>query len=233
MYNTGTIKVSLNHTLPISLQYITHKVFKSHVESSQADFLYSSSTTKFPWLSSTGNWLIAEPESESVRVTLRLTVSPSVLVSSPVWGPWPDIYFDWKLLSYLFGAPSLTRGRVCHLSSLNQTNSVAYVAEERTRITESTCHVTTNHHCATSPRAQKTTTVVCWTVFTELLPGNALIKSVTIYIWSCVNFSQFLLTSVGWNSNWMTVLVLKYLYKLKTWRNITFESLHATLEISI
>jgi hypothetical protein len=42
MYNTGTIKVSLNHTLPISLHYSTHKAYKSHVKSSQADFLYSS-----------------------------------------------------------------------------------------------------------------------------------------------------------------------------------------------
>jgi hypothetical protein len=38
IYNT----VSLNHTLPISLSYSTHKIFKSHVKSSQADFLYSS-----------------------------------------------------------------------------------------------------------------------------------------------------------------------------------------------
>jgi hypothetical protein len=29
-------------------------------------------------------------------------------------------------------------------------------------------------------------TVACWTVFTELLPGNALIKSVTIYFYSYV-----------------------------------------------
>jgi hypothetical protein len=38
----GTTEVSLNHTLPISLCYSTHKVFKPHVKSSQADFLYSS-----------------------------------------------------------------------------------------------------------------------------------------------------------------------------------------------
>jgi hypothetical protein len=31
IYNTGTIKVSLNHTLPISLYYSTHKVFNSRV----------------------------------------------------------------------------------------------------------------------------------------------------------------------------------------------------------
>jgi hypothetical protein len=61
IYNTGTIKVSLNHTLPMSLCYSTHKVFKSHVKSSQADFLYSSSTTNFPWPSPLENWLVPEP----------------------------------------------------------------------------------------------------------------------------------------------------------------------------
>jgi hypothetical protein len=30
-------------------------------------------------------------------------------------------------------------------------------------------------------------TVACWTVFTELLPGNALMKSVTIYICMYIN----------------------------------------------
>jgi hypothetical protein len=38
IYNTGTIKVALNHTLPISLYYSTLEVFKSHVNSSQVDF---------------------------------------------------------------------------------------------------------------------------------------------------------------------------------------------------
>jgi hypothetical protein len=42
IYNTETIKVSLNHTFPISLHYNTHKVFKSHIKSSQPDLLYSS-----------------------------------------------------------------------------------------------------------------------------------------------------------------------------------------------
>jgi hypothetical protein len=40
----------------------------------------------------------------------------SVLVSSPVWGSLPDIIPVRKLLSCLYGAPSLTRRRVCHLS---------------------------------------------------------------------------------------------------------------------
>jgi hypothetical protein len=36
---------------------------------------------------------------------------------APSWGPWPDFFFlIWKFLSCLIGAPSLTRGRVCHLS---------------------------------------------------------------------------------------------------------------------
>jgi hypothetical protein len=55
---------------------------------------------------------------------LRLTVSLSVLVSSPVWGSWPDIYFDLKLQSCPYGAPSLTRGRVCHLSVIVDSNSL-------------------------------------------------------------------------------------------------------------
>jgi hypothetical protein len=40
--NTGTITVSLNHTLPIPWYYSAHKVFKSYVKSSQANLLYSS-----------------------------------------------------------------------------------------------------------------------------------------------------------------------------------------------
>jgi hypothetical protein len=38
IYNAGTINVSLNHTLLISLYYSTQEVFNSHVKSSQADF---------------------------------------------------------------------------------------------------------------------------------------------------------------------------------------------------
>jgi hypothetical protein len=43
------------------LCYSTHEVFKSHVKSSQADFLYSSSTANFPWLSPVENRLDPEP----------------------------------------------------------------------------------------------------------------------------------------------------------------------------
>jgi hypothetical protein len=67
-------------------------------------------------------------------------------------------------------------------SSLNWTNSVTYIAKELTRTTGNACHVTTSHCCMTSPRSWKTASsiVVCWIVCTELLPGNALIKSVTL-----------------------------------------------------
>jgi hypothetical protein len=58
-------------------------------------------------------------------VTLRLTVSLSVLLSSPVWGLWPDIYFEWKLQSCPYGAPSLTRGWVCHLSVIGDSKSLS------------------------------------------------------------------------------------------------------------
>jgi hypothetical protein len=44
------------------------------------------------------------------------SVSQYVLVSSPIWDFWPDFLFISKLLSCLFGAPSLMTGRVCHLS---------------------------------------------------------------------------------------------------------------------
>jgi hypothetical protein len=50
---TGTVTVSLNYTLQI--------LRINKVKSSQADFLYSSSTTNSPWLSSTENWLVLVP----------------------------------------------------------------------------------------------------------------------------------------------------------------------------
>jgi hypothetical protein len=46
-----------------------------------------------------------------VKVTLRLTVSQLVLVSSPIWGSWPDTL--WQLWPCFCGAPSLTRGWAC------------------------------------------------------------------------------------------------------------------------
>jgi hypothetical protein len=84
IYNTGTVSVSLNQTLPISLHYSTHKVFKSHVKISQADFLYSS-VLIVPIrseLSQSQGHIAADGQS----------VSLSVLVSSPARGSWPDIH---------------------------------------------------------------------------------------------------------------------------------------------
>jgi hypothetical protein len=37
-----------------------------------------------------------------VKVTLRLTVSQSVLVSSPIWGLWPDIHYSLTVTVLLF-----------------------------------------------------------------------------------------------------------------------------------
>jgi hypothetical protein len=67
--------------------------------------------------------VLLSPESESLYDWQ--SVSMSVLVSSPVWGSWPDIYFDWKLQSCPYGEPSLTRGRVCHLSVIADSKSLS------------------------------------------------------------------------------------------------------------
>jgi hypothetical protein len=50
------------------------------------------------------------------------SVSQYVLVSSPIWDFWPEIFFFFffNLLSCHLGAPSLTRSRVCPLSVLCQ-----------------------------------------------------------------------------------------------------------------
>jgi hypothetical protein len=47
--------------------------------------------------------------------------------------------------------------------------------------TEKACHVITIHFCDVAVNTETTTSslVASWTLFTELLPGNALIKSVT------------------------------------------------------
>jgi hypothetical protein len=52
-----------------------------------------------------------------VKVTLLLTVSQSVRLGvEPNLGLLTRDFLFPKLLSCLFGAPSLTRGRVCHVS---------------------------------------------------------------------------------------------------------------------
>jgi hypothetical protein len=124
VYNKGTIKVSLNHTLPISLSYSTHKVFKSHVKSWQADCLYTSSTMNFPWLSPTENWLVPEPN------------------------------------------------EFCHLYTRG--------TDTRRRKHMSRDHHSPLHDVTADMENTFSSTVARLTVFTELLPGNALIKPVTV-----------------------------------------------------
>jgi hypothetical protein len=125
MYNTGNKKkVSLNCTLPISLCYSTHKVFKSHVKSSQADFLYSSSTKNFLWLSPSENWLLPEPK------------------------------------------------KFCHLYSPGtETHHRRLMSHDHH---PQLCDVTADMENTAS------SIIVCWTMFTGLLPGNMLFKSITI-----------------------------------------------------
>jgi hypothetical protein len=80
-----------------------------------------------------------------VKVILRLTISQSVSKSwyrAPSWGPWP-IFFSFflilMLLSFSIGAPSLTRGRVCHLSVIVRTESVSYIVACSLVAEETTC----------------------------------------------------------------------------------------------
>jgi uncharacterized membrane protein len=52
-----------------------------------------------------------------VKVTLRLTVSQSVCLGvEPKYGTFDQSFFFESYSLVIFGAPSLTRGRVCHVS---------------------------------------------------------------------------------------------------------------------
>jgi hypothetical protein len=115
----------------MSLCYDTHKVFKSHVKSSQAGFFYSSSPMHFPWPSPTENWLVPEPN---------------------------EFY-------HLY-----SRGTNTHHKK----------------------YMSCDYHPAlrdvTADTGNTASSIVaCWTVFIELLPGNELIKSVTI-LWRIWRF---------------------------------------------
>jgi hypothetical protein len=88
MYNTGTIEVSLNHTLPIPLHYSTQSL-KSHVKSSQADLLYSSvlllpihSVRVLPPLLLLFNCLQLNSVTALVKVKVKVTLR--LMVSQPV-----------------------------------------------------------------------------------------------------------------------------------------------------
>jgi hypothetical protein len=56
-----------------------------------------------------------------------------------------------------------------------------YIAAKRTCITGNTCHVSITY-CDVTADTENTASFnnACWTVFTELLPGNSLIKSVIL-----------------------------------------------------
>jgi ribonucleotide reductase beta subunit family protein with ferritin-like domain len=92
IYNTGTMKVSLNHTLSISLCYCTHKVFKSQIKSSQASFLYSFVILKLAVLSSL-------PLYSGHLLTYSLTHCPLLR----------------NLLTYEDAARTSLRENICHL----------------------------------------------------------------------------------------------------------------------
>jgi hypothetical protein len=55
------------------------------------------STGTIPTLDCTPLYSFNSDLSYKVKVTLRLTVSQSVLVSSLIWGSWPDIYYSSQL----------------------------------------------------------------------------------------------------------------------------------------
>jgi hypothetical protein len=51
-------------------------------------------------------------------------------VSSPIWGPWPDINYCLTVTVLFCGVPSLTRGRVCLLYMLLTLVSVVFLGSE-------------------------------------------------------------------------------------------------------
>jgi hypothetical protein len=59
-------------------------------------------------------WAMEQSESES-RYDRR-SVGQSVLVSSPIWGSWPEVKYCLTIRVSWSRASPLTKGRVCHLS---------------------------------------------------------------------------------------------------------------------
>jgi hypothetical protein len=102
-----------------------------------------------------------------VKVILRLTISQSVsLGTEHLPGAHDQIYIFfliWKFLSCSIGAPSLTRGRVCHLSVI-------------VRISKSivSIHIYSfSLYNPSVPNTQKTQPLYCWVgLFTDPLPSN-------------------------------------------------------------
>jgi hypothetical protein len=154
------MKVSLNHTLPISLYYSIHKVFKSHVKSSQADFLYSSALLMLT------AYLFA--------VLLQLTV----IILTACFCHYCSSSLG-ILLTYIIAEEwTYITGNTCHVITIQPVHWCQLHGH-----TANTCHVTATYCCVMSPRSRKTQLSLLLRVgplFTELVPCNALIKSVTI-----------------------------------------------------
>jgi hypothetical protein len=69
---------------------------------------------------------------QSYIATDGQSVSQSVLVSSTIWGSWPDIYYCFESYGLVFfcGVSSLTRGRVCLLYMLLGLASAVFLGSE-------------------------------------------------------------------------------------------------------
>jgi hypothetical protein len=69
---------------------------------------------------STSNCFTGVKVEVKVKVTMRLTVSQSVCLGvDPNYGTFDHIFFFESYSLVIYGAPSLTRGRVCHVSVLS------------------------------------------------------------------------------------------------------------------
>jgi hypothetical protein len=110
---------------------------------------------------------------EQIFISVRNTSDSYGLdsVGRPLWREDGSVLVPWDLRTYFpvsdlrlpFSSPPTTRRVTVEVFdpastrvTRNWINSVTYIAEERTRITENTCHVTTTRRCVPSPRTQKT-----------------------------------------------------------------------------
>jgi hypothetical protein len=96
IYNTGTIKVSLNYTLPIPLHYSTHKIFKSHFKSSLVDELFVAVSYREL---RTENWTVEQSRAEQ-KLTAGNQPARSLLASGP--GGTSGHIFDWTVAPFVF-----------------------------------------------------------------------------------------------------------------------------------
>jgi hypothetical protein len=110
----------------ISIYWITHKpcnypelpqlqCFHSSQPIITMSYIMDTASWLFP------SWLLSEhclkspSESESELYYDRRSVGQSVLEQSTIWGLRPDFYYCLTIAVFLYGSPSLTRGRVARL----------------------------------------------------------------------------------------------------------------------